>query len=107
MKFLADSMFDRVAKIGRENHDLDIVSVYELSGDHNLPDHQVFALACKNHRLLLTRDYGDYIDEIRAAGQDFPGVIFVAAKLSSSDVMKRLKALIRADSTQRGAVIWL
>lgn len=100
-------MFDRVAKVGREKHDLDIASVYELSGDHNLPDHEVFALARKSGCILLTRDYADYIDEIRAAGQDFPGVVFVAAKLSGGDVIRRLKALVRGDSIQRGTVIWL
>lgn len=113
LKLAADENVKRplVRALRRRLSGLDLRTVQEATLD-GADDPRVLAWAAEEGRVLLSHDARTmplHAYERLVAGEDFPGLIVIPARLSTGRALEDLLLLLRAESSEalRDRVLWL
>ena len=97
MRLVLDEQLDAAFAVELRRRGHDVIAVTEDVGLRGLDDGQLFAWAVAAGRAIVTYDAADFVplsEEREAAGEPFPGVIFLSSKRYSQRPQSR-GALVR------------
>jgi len=105
MKLLLDADIPRSFLAALKNKGYDVIDVRDLS-KAALKDEEIFAIACKQKRVLITRDT-DFTNILHYPPQKSSGIIVLRTYLLSKEEMFRilLKALQSSGKQLRGTLV--